>query len=229
MKAVLTRLKSRKSISGILPGINLSSLITSKECQLRVIEPSFANGNVTIYELMAIILLVQARQPKSLFEIGTFDGRTTLNLAANSPQEAHVHTLDLPNTGLEQTRFRLEEIEKKYIDKPVSGSRLLGRPEASKVTQLYGDSATFDFSPYLNQIDFVFVDASHAYQYVLSDSRKALQLLRRGKGAILWHDYNRSDCWPGVTQALDELYSHSPEFSQMKQIEGTSLVCLVVD
>ena len=38
-------------------------------------------------------------------------------------------------------------------------------------------------------MDFIFVDGSHSYDYVLNDSRKALSLLRGGKGIILWHDY----------------------------------------
>ena len=99
---------------------------------MTVIEPAVANGNVSIYELLAIVLLVRARQPKALFEIGTFDGRTTLNLAANALKDSRVHTLDLPSSRLDQTRFNVEEIEQIYIAKPVSGSRFLGRPEGSK-------------------------------------------------------------------------------------------------
>lgn len=196
---------------------------------MTVIEPAVANGNVSIYELLAIVLLVRARQPKALFEIGTFDGRTTLNLAANALKDSRVHTLDLPSSRLDQTRFNVEEIEKIYIAKPVSGSRFLGRPEGSNIIQHYGDSAEFDFGPYFGQMDFVFVDASHAYEYVLNDSRIALNLLRQGKGIILWHDYNRPEWWPGVLKALDELYTGSPAFSRLRQIEGTSLACLVAD
>lgn len=196
---------------------------------MSVIEPAVANGNVSIFELLAIVLLVRTRQPRTLFEIGTFDGRTTLNLAANISSEARIHTLDLPSTGLDQTRFKVEAIEKEFIDKPVSGSRFLGRPEASKITQHYGDSAKFDFAPYIGQMDFVFVDASHAYEYVLNDSRIAFKLLRPGKGIILWHDYNQPEWWPGVIRALDELYAGSPEFSRLRQIEGTSFACLVAN
>ena len=69
-------------------------------------------------------------------------------------------------------------------------------------------------------MDFVFVDASHAYEYVLNDSRIALNLLRQGKGIILWHDYNRPEWWPGVLKALNRLYTGSPAFSRLRQIEG---------
>ncbi len=76
-------------------------------------------------------------------------------------------------------------------------------------------------------MDFVFIDASHTYEYVLSDSRAALKLLRRGGGTkvILWHDYGE---WEGVTRALDELAAGEPTFRGLRRIAGTSLACLVM-
>ena len=73
-------------------------------------------------------------------------------------------------------------------------------------------------------MDFVFVDGSHSYDYVLHDSETALQLLRQGQGVVLWHDYGK---WPEVTRALEELSHNSPKFSSLKHIDGTSLVCLI--
>ncbi|MBD3183553.1 class I SAM-dependent methyltransferase, partial [Candidatus Poribacteria bacterium] len=87
---------------------------------------------------------------------------------------------------------------------------------------LYGDSADFDFSPYFGTMDFVLVDGSHSYEYVLSDTDNALKLLKNGKGIILWHDYGH---WDGVTKALNELYESSEVFRSLKHIDGTSLVC----
>jgi hypothetical protein len=75
-------------------------------------------------------------------------------------------------------------------------------------------------------VDFVFVDGSHSYEYVLNDSRHALKLIRNGKGVILWHDYGTF--WKGVKKALDELYLGGNEFKGLRQIEGTSLVCLII-
>ena len=70
------------------------------------------------------------------------------------------------------------------MDKDVSGTRFRGTDCESRITQLYGDSATYDFSRHVGTVDLVFVDGSHSYEYVVSDSRLSLSLLRGGKGVI---------------------------------------------
>jgi len=188
--------------------------------------PNAVDGNISLYELIVINSLVRSFQPCGIFEIGTFDGRTTLNLAANLAQPGRVFTLDLPRTELKNTSLPLGDGDKLYIDKERSGARFVGTPQEKLITQLYGDSAKFDFGPYQGQIDFVFIDGSHAYDYVLNDSRKALGLLRDGVGTILWHDYPG---WPGVTDALHELYLRDGAFAKLRNIEGTSFAILRVE
>jgi predicted O-methyltransferase YrrM len=112
----------------------------------------------------------------------------------------------------------------RHIDKDDSGSVFVGSPLKSKITQLYGDSATFDFSNYRKQVDLIFIDGSHSYEYVLSDSKRALEILN-SQGVIFWHDYG-AEWWPGVTQALNELYLSDKRYRNMRHIEGTSLVVL---
>ena len=207
-----------------LPSVDAGSIVAPPAFDLSMREPQARDGNVSLYELFVINALVAQQAPLRIFEFGTFNGRTTLNLAANSPAAARVFTLDLPRG--QDTAHALQPLEEKYADKPSSGDVFMGRPEAAKITQLYGDSARFDFAPYFDTIDFVFVDASHAYDYVLNDSRIAFRLLRKGNGTILWHDYGRTQWWPGVTKALHELRAASPAFQSLRQIEGTSLAYL---
>ncbi len=212
-----------------LPVVALSALTADAE-DVQVREPVAGDGNVTLLELLAIVRLVRRHGPRRLMELGTFDGRTTLNLAANSPPDAEVFTLDLPQDDLHNAQLPLAAWDKHYIKKDVSGARYQGADCAGKIVQLFGDSATFDFSPYLQTVDFVFIDASHAYEYVLSDSQAALKMLRRGDGGgtkvILWHDYGE---WEGVTRALDELARREPDFQELQHIEKTSLACLIVE
>lgn len=87
-----------------------------------------------------------------------------------------------------------------------------------KVIQLYGDSASFDYTPYLNTCSMVFVDGSHAYNYVKADSSTALKLVSRG-GCVVWHDYG---VWDGVTRALEDINEN--QNLGLKHIRGTSLV-----
>ena len=90
---------------------------------------------------------------------------------------------------------------------------------------MYGDSATFDFSPFFDTVDFVFLDGSHHYKYVLSDSNVAVKLVGSRNGIILWHDYG---VWKGVSKALDELYSQDIGYREIRHIKGTSLAYLRV-
>ena len=94
-------------------------------------------------------------------------------------------------------------------------------PYRERIVQLNGDSAVFDYAPLWGKIDLVFVDASHSYEYVTSDSQKALTLLRGGKGIILWHDYGTK--WHDVTRALNDLKTGNPAFNAMQHIRGSSL------
>lgn len=190
---------------------------------LDVREIDAVDGNVSERELITICRLVRASAPREIFELGTFDGRTTINLAANAPAEARIYTLDLPREALASVKGPLHDHEVRYADKPESGVRFVASDLENRIEQLYGDTATFDFSPYYNRMDFVFIDASHTYEYVINDSLHALQMLRGGKGTIVWHDYSR---WDGVTRALNELKRMKPEFSTVQWIQGTTLAIL---
>lgn len=184
-------------------------------------EPVGRDGNVSLLELLILAQLVASRQPEAVFEIGTFDGRTTLNLAANT--RGRVFTLDLPAAQVDATHFPLDPGDASYISKPASGERFAGTPEAERITQVFGDSATLDFSPWHGRIDFVFIDGAHSKEYVLSDTQRALRLLRPAGGIIVWHDYDSS--WGGVTVALHEIARGG---LPLRRIAGTSLAILIV-
>jgi predicted O-methyltransferase YrrM len=201
-----------------LPSIGVDEL-TSPTTSVALPEPIANDGNVSLLELLVLARLVRERQPERIFEIGTFDGRTTLALAMNAPSDAKVYTLDLPSET--RTALAIERSERAFVDKPASGARFHGTEAAQKITQLFGDSATFDFSPY--RADLVFVDASHAYEYVLNDSARALAMLGNSRGVIVWHDYGE---WPGVTRALDELARSDERFRALRWVEGTTLAVL---
>ena len=211
----------------IVPTIELAE-VAPEDASIQVREPITIDGNISLAEIAVMSKLVKRYNPQRLFEIGTFDGRTTLNLAANASAEAEVYTLDLPKDKLSETNLPLETGEEKYIDKTESGVRFLGTDCQQQITQLYGDSATYDFSPFFNTVDFIFIDGSHSYQYVLNDSKRALELLHNGQGVIIWHDYGKP-WWQGLTTALNEMYAEGKEFKNIQHIQGTSLVYLVID
>lgn len=174
-------------------------------------------GNVTIDELAVIALLCQQLKPQIIFEFGTFNGRTTLNLAANAPPDAKVYTLDLSND--DETDLTTEQEDGTYHLGKEAGSFFRDSPLRSKIEQLWCDSARFDETSFRGRVDLVFVDGAHSYEYVRSDSSKALAMVRAG-GIILWHDY--CAWYPGVIRGLHELLPSYP----IKHIEGTHLAIL---
>jgi len=189
---------------------------------IHLMEPDCVDGNVTGYELAIFNLLIARRQPETCFEIGTFDGRTTLNMAANASEKAIIFTLDLPRAHIQSAQLKLEKYDVQYIQKQSSGTRYHGTKWESQIHQLYGDSASFDYTPYLGKCDVVFVDGSHSYDYLKNDTQIALKLIVPHYGMIIWHDYG-SPCWEGVTRALNELHDHIPELKSMVCIKGTTL------
>lgn len=212
---------SKKNPPTILPEISWNDLLPDPP-PMRLLEPEATDGNVSTQELVILNSLAARFNPLALFEFGTFDGRTTLNLAANSPREARVYTLDLSQTADPKTSFPLTG-DRKFISKNNRRLRFQNREEEQKITALYGDSAKFDASPFLKKMDFIFVDGAHTYQYVRNDSEKAMAMLK-DRGVILWHDYG---VWEGVTRALNEFYQTGPEYKNLKRIRGTSLALLI--
>ena len=200
--------KDKKILKMTLPGIEGD-------------RPGKVEAGTTLEE--SFILAQTALSAKKLFEFGTCTGRTTYLWALNSPKDAQITTLTL-------SPDQLADYEKENKDTKADSSIALkeskfteffytSQPEEKKITQLYGDSKQFDETPYKEQCDLIFIDGSHAYSYVLSDSRKALHMLKPG-GTILWHDYRGPWQAKGVYKALNELSQELP----LKHIAGTCLV-----
>ena len=186
----------------VLPEVAIEDLLPNSQ-QIKIERAEYERQGQSLFQLFIIDSLCTLYRPMRLFEFGTFRGRTALNLAVNSPDGAEVFTLDVPRKNID------------YFE---------GIPSARKIVFLVGNSQTFDYRPYLNSIDFILVDASHEYDAVLNDSRRAMEMLRDGHGVILWDDY---DAWfEGTTRAIELLYRTGPAFQEMKKIRGTSLVYL---
>lgn len=80
------------------------------------------NGNTRISELAILsAFAASAREGSIIFEIGTFDGRTTLNLALNAPATCDIYTLDLPPAVA--TKYQLAGGERHMVEKLAPGSR----------------------------------------------------------------------------------------------------------
>lgn len=171
----------------------------------------------------AWILAVLARRARCMFEFGTCTGKTAYLWARNAPDDARIVTLTLAPG--ERAQYSAETTDDPTdvafaLKESAFTEFLYSRSGVEhKVEQLFGDSKTLDTAPWEGQCDVVFVDGSHAYSYVVSDSEKALRLVRPG-GLVLWHDYAGPRHANGVYRALNELATRLP----LSRIQGTTLV-----
>jgi predicted O-methyltransferase YrrM len=149
--------------------------------------------NMDPLEQYCLAALAGVRRPERIFEIGTFDGATTLLLARMVPN-AQIYTLDLPPEVADGgNKLALARVNG-------AGSRFRDAPEADRITQLYGDSREFDFSPYYGKMDLVVVDGSHEADCVTADTESALRMVTP-EGLVVWDDY--APGWPHVVKAVD--------------------------
>ncbi|OGK86852.1 MAG: hypothetical protein A2X52_12430 [Candidatus Rokubacteria bacterium GWC2_70_16] len=156
-------------------------------------------------DIASLCLLCRILKPSTVFEIGTLHGFTTLHFALNTPPDATIYTLDLPKSGAPRPALSTTVVDDDHIRaSTVSSSYIFGdSPVAGKIKCLFGDSATFDFSPYHGRVGLFFIDGAHSYEYVRSDTLNALRCCAAG-GVIAWHDFGRMGV-NGVTRWLREM------------------------
>ena len=197
---------SKTDAGSYLPRVTLDE-IAPVATEFVVSRPPDWSGSMTITEISSLCHLVAARCPRKVLEIGSFRGLTTLNIALNA-KDSEIHTLDLsPDTDPENTKFKTNDVN---IIVSRGSYYYEGRPEATRIQQHYGDTATFDYSEIGPGVDFCLIDAAHSYEYIGNDTAKSLALMT-DDGLILWHDYGRNDflaepedAW-GVTRFLHEI------------------------
>jgi predicted O-methyltransferase YrrM len=169
-------------------------------------------------DLVSMCMLCQILKPKTILEIGTYHGGGALHWAGNAP-EAEVYTLDLPPQGAPS--LDVTAMDRNFVHAHEQTERMVfeGRPEARRIHRIYGDSATFDFSPYHGKVDLLFIDGAHSYDYVRNDTLRAQECCKPGS-VIAWHDYGRVG-FNGVSKWLHEF---AREGKALYRVPGGSLV-----
>ncbi len=202
--------------AGEVTRVPLESLVPAPESvPVTLLDHRYVLGGLGPAELIVLCRLARNADPRTVFEVGTFLGATTLQLAANTTAE--IYTLDLPPRG------HPEYVETDYWGQPDEpGAWYRASPHAKRIRQLYGNSQAYDFSEYARRMDFVFVDASHRYEPAGKDTQIALDLVAPG-GLVVWHDYGHHA--PGLRRVLDELSAAR----NLRHIAGTSLVVYAAD
>lgn len=149
--------------------------------------PHYAAGWLTEEEGRA---LADLARDKSVLEIGSYCGRSTICLARTARTVGALDTFDGRGTAQQGDTYGLflRNLER-------AGVR-------DKVQPYRGHSA--EMLPCLPPVyDLIFIDGDHAREAVAVDAAAAASLLRPG-GLLVFHDYGRTGADVGVTEAVDE-------------------------
>lgn len=151
-------------------------------------------------EVLAICAITAHAKPKSIIEVGTSDGNTTLNLVANGAPDATITTIDLPEDWTSGFEIHVPEMMKNVTDRARVGIQYRESPYQPRVTQVFGDSAVIDYTKLPGPFDLAFIDGCHFYDYVKKDTENCVRQMKAG-GVLIWHDYGMIE---DVSRAVDE-------------------------
>ncbi len=164
-------------------------------------------------EMVILASIVKYTNSNNILEIGTYDGNTALNIAANSSSDAKIFTVDLPLEWDGLPKIKVPENYFHIPDRSITGRQFKNTIYEKKITQILCDSAALDYDA-LPLFDLIFIDGCHFYEYVKNDTFNAMKHVKKG-GSIIWHDYGQIR---HVSKAVDEV---KQEMSDICAISGT--------
>ena len=200
----------RVKITEIFPGIEDSNVTIVKAFDRDTyMSPDF-------HELIYLSAVIKFVNAKNILEIGTFDGKTTLNIAENTADDAMITTVDLPEDWDGKMEIKIPQIYNNVTDSSITGIMFKkSRKHSKKITSVYCDSAKLEFDKLNAPFDLVFIDGCHYYDYVKTDSENAFKHTTP-EGVIIWHDYGMIK---DISRAVDEFSKKM----DIKVIKGTRL------
>ena len=157
-----------------LPVVEMTQLIGTGT---RTLGPmTYLDGGSLPTDMMLLAGLAEKIKNCSYFEIGTWRGES---VATVSPRALSCHTLCLSD----------EEMRKMGMHSRTIESHGIFSKGLDNVTQLQGDSRSFDFGQLNKTFDLIFIDGDHHYDFVKSDTMKVISQLMHENSIVVWHDY----------------------------------------
>lgn len=156
--------------------------------ELKAFEIPDGTGGVNPGDRRAIYYLVSYFRPRSVLEVGTHIGASTVHIAAA------LNGYEKPDS-----RANLVSVDIGDVNDPISktwlqhGARfspieMITRMECSSLTEFATGTSLEYMRGSQRRFDFIFLDGDHAAETVYREIPAALRLLDRG-GLILLHDY----------------------------------------
>jgi hypothetical protein len=226
LKNLIEEDKARRAIRELhetIPVVELAELVP--RLPVITIDPRYAgvDGSLPLHELIPLLCILRHENPRAVFEVGTYFGSTTRNIALNLP-DGIVRTIDLPE-DLNIDALTGDQVEKDdfhLIKARRVGAAYREPGDITNVIQYFGDTARWDFSQIGPETSFFFIDASHTYSHVRSDTLKTLEVIT-GESVFFWHDCSLDHL--GVTRWIAEMASDG---LPVKRVAGTTLAYLKI-
>jgi predicted O-methyltransferase YrrM len=188
---------------GRLPRIHLTQIfpgIEQTEVTLLNLYQRKIGLSVDAAEIMVLCSIEKFLGARKVLEIGTYDGNTALNLAANLADGGRVTTIDLPPDFDKKFLYDVPNSHWNVTDRQRIGIQFRQTPYEKSIRQVLGDSAGVDWQALNPPFDLIFIDGCHSREYVNKDTENALKHLRPG-GVVVWHDYGDIN---DVSRVVDE-------------------------
>jgi predicted O-methyltransferase YrrM len=170
-------IQKKYGISGGLKMVELTTLFPGFKETLNTF--AFLDGGSSAIDLSVIRGLCKTLPNCTYFEIGTCRGESVANVADVCSK---CYTLDLK--------------PEQYTDKAEGSLVGFFSKSIKNVTQLWGDSATFDYAGLGQKFDVVFIDGDHHYDFVKSDTANVFKHLVHENTIVIWHDYATDVIYP---------------------------------
>lgn len=159
-------------------------------------------------------LAEQAEDRKTIFEIGSYCGRSARVLADNSSSDCKIYCIDPWNSQIfwkNNTMITTNDSTFGWFQ-----CNLYDHLKSKKVIPVVKCWSDWYPVPKI-KADFIFIDGDHTYEIVKGDINKALGCLNSG-GILAGHDYN----WSAVEKAVNEtLISNRFEVKSVETIWWT--------
>lgn len=137
---------------------------------------TYLNGSSHITDIILLKSLASRFESCDYLEMGSWRGESIVNVAEVANKCISV---SLSEQEMRDRNYNMSQVE----------VRNLFSKNIKNITNIEHDTLTFDFSPFYNSFDLVFIDADHQYNAILSDTINAFKLLKNENSIIVWHDY----------------------------------------
>lgn len=173
-----------------------------------------SGGGTDAREILILAAATKLVRPRRIFEIGTYNGRTTAVFILNAPSDCEVYTLDLPPQSSATRDYLSSDVE--LVETRKTEAFLQRAGLGRRYRQIYCNSMEFDPEYLRDSIELGFIDGAHAYEFVKNDTEKMAVMMSR-RGLVFWHDYGGRGEFRPLSQYLESLKI------QIYRVRGTSL------